>query len=61
MTGNKKCLSSLSPLSPNESVTFGNDKKGKALGTGIIKVNDFFTLNDVALVYKLQYNLFSVS
>jgi hypothetical protein len=42
-------------------VTFGDDKKGKVLGTGIIKVNDHFTLNDVALVDKLRYNLFFVS
>jgi hypothetical protein len=28
------------------------------LGTIIIKVNDHFTLNDVALVDKLRYNLF---
>jgi hypothetical protein len=41
-------------------VTFGDDKKGKALGTGVIKVNDHFTLNDVALVDKLRYNLLSV-
>jgi hypothetical protein len=31
------------------------------LGTGIIKVNDHFTLNDVALVDKLRYNLLSIS
>jgi hypothetical protein len=31
------------------------------LGTGVIKVNDFFTLNDVALMDKLRYNLLSVS
>jgi hypothetical protein len=42
-------------------VTFGDDKKGKVLGTGIIKVNDCFTLNDVALVDKLRYNVFSIS
>jgi hypothetical protein len=42
-------------------VTFGFDKKGKVLGTGIIKVNDFFPLNDVALVDRLRYNLLSVS
>jgi hypothetical protein len=42
-------------------VTFGDDKKGKMLDTGIIKVNDHFTLNDVALVDKFRYNLFSVS
>jgi hypothetical protein len=42
-------------------VTFEDDKKSKVLGTGIIKVNDHFTLNDVALVDKLRYNLLFVS
>jgi hypothetical protein len=39
----------------------GNDKKGKVLGTGIIKVNSNFILKDVAHVDKLGYNLLSVS
>ena len=42
-------------------MTFRDDKKGKVLGTGIIKVNNNFTLKDVALVDKLRYNLSSVS
>jgi hypothetical protein len=42
-------------------VTFEDDKKGKVLGTSIIKVNDCFTLNDVALMDRLRYNLLSVS
>jgi hypothetical protein len=42
-------------------VTFGDDKKGKVLGTGVIKVNVSFTMNDVALVDRLRYNLLSVS
>jgi hypothetical protein len=42
-------------------VTFGDDKKGKVLGIGIIKINDYFTLNDVTLVDKLRYNLLSIS
>jgi hypothetical protein len=42
-------------------VTFGVDKKGKVLGSDIIKVNDCFTLNDIALVDRLRYNLLSVS
>jgi hypothetical protein len=42
-------------------VTFGDDKKGNVLGTSVIKVNDHFTLNDVALVDKLRYNILSVS
>jgi hypothetical protein len=59
--GDKKWFYSLIPLSHKEYVTFGDDKKGKVLGTGVIKVNDHFILNDVALVNKLRYNLFSTS
>jgi hypothetical protein len=36
-------------------VIFGDDKKGKVLGTGVIKVNDYFTLNDVTLVDKVKF------
>jgi hypothetical protein len=61
MIGNKKWFSSLTPLSHKEYVTFGDVKKGKVLGIGIIKVKDYFTLNNVALVDKLRYNLLSVS
>jgi hypothetical protein len=61
MTGNKKLFSSLTPLSHKEYVTFGDDKKGKVIGTGVIKVNDCFTLNDVTLMDMLRYNLLSVS
>jgi hypothetical protein len=42
-------------------VTFGDDKNDKMFGTGVIKVNNCFTLNDVALVDRLRYNLLSVS
>jgi hypothetical protein len=61
MTGDKKWFSSLIPLSHKEYVIFGDDKKGKVLGTGVIKVNNHFTLNDVALVDKLRYNMLSIS
>jgi hypothetical protein len=61
MTGNKKWFFSPTPMSHKEYVTFGDDKKGKVFGTGIIKVNDCFTLNDVALVDRLRYNLLSIS
>jgi hypothetical protein len=61
MTRNKKWFSSLTPLSHKEYATFGDDKKGKLLGTGVIKVNDRFTLNDVTLVDRLRYNQLSVS
>jgi hypothetical protein len=60
MTENKKWFFSLSPLSYKEYVTFGDDKKGKVSGTDVIKVNNFFTLNDVALVDRLRYNLLSL-
>jgi hypothetical protein len=42
-------------------VTFGDDKKGMVLSTGIIKVNDHFTFNDVALMDRLRCSLLSVS
>jgi hypothetical protein len=61
MTENKKWFSSLTPLLHKEYVTFENDKKDKMFGTGVIKVNDCFTLNDVALEDRLRYNLLSVS
>jgi hypothetical protein len=61
MTKNKKRFSSLTPLSHKEYVTFGDDKKGKVLDTGVIKVNDCFILNDVALMDRLRYNLLSIS
>jgi hypothetical protein len=61
MIRNKKWFSSLTPLSHKEYVSFGDDKKGKMLGTGVIKVNDCFTLNDVTLVDKLMYNMLFVS
>jgi hypothetical protein len=61
MTENKKWFSSLTPLSHKEYVTFGDVKKGKVLSTDIIKVNDYFILNDGSLIDKLRYNLLSVS
>jgi hypothetical protein len=60
MTENK-IIPNLTPLSYKEYVIFGDHKKGKVLDTDIMKVNDYFTLNDVALVDKLRYNLLSVS
>jgi hypothetical protein len=60
MTENKKWFFNLTPLSHKEYVTFGDEKKDKVLGTDIIKVNDYFTLNDVVLVDKVRYNLLFV-
>jgi hypothetical protein len=44
-----------------EYVTFGDDKKGKVLGTDVVKVYGHFTLNDVALIDRLRYNLLFIS
>jgi hypothetical protein len=49
MIRNKKWFSSLTPLSHKEYVTFRDDKKGKVFGTGTIKANDYFTMNDVVM------------
>jgi hypothetical protein len=61
MTGDKKWFSSLTLLSHKEYATFGDNKKDKVLDTDVIKINDYFTWNDVAPVDKLRYNLMSVS
>jgi hypothetical protein len=61
MAENKEWFFNLTPPLHKEYVTFGDDKKGKVIGTGVIKINDCFTLNDVALVDRLRYNLLSVS
>jgi hypothetical protein len=61
MTNDKKWFSSLIPLSHKGYVTFGDDKKDKVLSTGVIKVNDHFIMNDVALVDKLRYNMLFIS
>jgi hypothetical protein len=61
MTGDKKWFCSLTPLSNKEYVTFEDDKKGKVLGIGIIKVNNNFTLKDVTLVDNWRYNPMFVS
>jgi hypothetical protein len=61
MISDKKWFSSLTLLSSKEYVTFRDDKKDKMLGIDDIKVNDFFTLNDIAHMGKLRYNQLSVS
>jgi hypothetical protein len=61
MTGDKKWFSNLTLIAHKEYVTFGDDKKGKVLGTEVIKVNNNFTLKDVALMDKLRYNVVCLS
>jgi hypothetical protein len=47
MIENKKWFSNLTPLSHKEFVTFEDDKKGKVLDTGIVKVNDHFAFSTI--------------
>jgi hypothetical protein len=61
MIRNKKCFSSITHLSDKGYVTFWDDKKDKVVGTTVMKVNDYFTLNNVALMNRLRYNMLSVS
>jgi hypothetical protein len=53
MIDDKKWFSSVTPLLHKEYAIFGDDKKGKVLGTSIIEVNNNFTLKDVIFVNKL--------
>jgi hypothetical protein len=55
ITRNKKWFSSRTPLSHKEYVTFGDNKKGMVLGTGVIKVNDcvFVTSLTLEMYFKL--------
>jgi hypothetical protein len=57
MTGNKEWFFSLTLLLHKEYVTFEDDKKSKVLCISVIRVNDYFTLNDVTLMDRLRYNL----
>jgi hypothetical protein len=61
MTGDEKWFSRITPLSHKEYVTFGDDKKGKVLGTSIVTVNNHFILNDVSILNKLRYKMLSIS
>jgi hypothetical protein len=61
MTSDKKWFSILTPLSHKGYVTFGDDKKGKVLGSNVMKVNNNFTLKGIALMEKLRYTMLSIS
>ncbi|BAH94780.1 Os10g0188500 [Oryza sativa Japonica Group] len=61
MTGDKNWFSSLKKASRKDSIIFGDASTSMITATGSVKVSDKFTLNDVALVENLKYNLLSVS
>jgi hypothetical protein len=61
MTGDKGWFSSLVPVVTKSYITFGDNRRGRMLSKGEIKVSDKITLRHVALVQSLGYNLLSMS
>jgi hypothetical protein len=61
MTGDKGWFSSLILVVTRRYITFGENRRGRVLSEGEIKVSDKITLRRVALVQSLGYNLLSVS
>jgi hypothetical protein len=61
MTGDRRWFSSLTPVMTKEYITFGDNRKGRVLLVGTVKVSESVTLRHVSLVKSLGYNLLSVS
>jgi hypothetical protein len=61
MTGDRRWLSSLTPVMTKEYITYGDNGKGRVLLVGTMKVSESVTLRRVSLVKSLGYNLLSVS
>jgi hypothetical protein len=61
MIRNSKLFSSLNPMQGKEYITFGDNSRGTVVSCGTIRVNESFSLKDVALVLSLHFNLLSVS
>ena len=61
MTGDHRWFSSLTPVMNKEYITFGDNRKGKIVSEGAIKVSENFLLKRVALVESLGFNLLFVS
>jgi hypothetical protein len=61
MTGDRRWFSSLTLVMTKEYITFGDNRKGRVLSVGTVKVSGFVTLQRVALVKSLGYNLLLVS
>ena len=61
MTGGSSWFSNLILKKRHKYITFRDDRKGRVKAKGMIRVNESFTLKDVALVEHLGCNLLSVS
>ncbi|XP_075096218.1 uncharacterized protein LOC107782049 [Nicotiana tabacum] len=60
MTGDKNLFKEVTKIDGG-SVKFGDDSKGKIVGTGTISFNNNCDINEVYLVDGLNYNLLSIS
>jgi hypothetical protein len=60
MTGDRRWFSSFTPVMTKEYITFGDNRKGRVLSVGKVKVSEYVTLRRVSLVKSLGYNLLSV-
>jgi hypothetical protein len=61
MTGDRQWFSSLTQVMTKEYITFGDNRKGRVLSVGTMKVSESVTLRRASLVKSLGYNLLSVS
>jgi hypothetical protein len=60
MIGDRRWFSSLTPVMTREYITFGDNRKGRVLSVGTVKVSESMTPRRVSLVKSLGYNLHSV-
>jgi hypothetical protein len=60
-THDRRWFSSLTPMMTKEYITFEDNRKGRVLSVGTVKVSASVTLWRVSLVKSLGYNLLSVS
>nr|XP_009797843.1 PREDICTED: uncharacterized protein LOC104244177 [Nicotiana sylvestris] len=60
ITGDKNMFKEVTKIDGG-SVKFGDDSKGKIIGTGTIPFNNNYYITEVYLVDRLNYNLLSIS
>jgi hypothetical protein len=62
MTGEKKMFTSFEKnVTPNDSITFGDNNQGNVLGNDKITITTEHSILKVLLVESLDYNLLSIS
>ena len=63
MTGDSRMFNSINPNDDNgvDSITFGDNGKGKVKGLGKIAISNDLSISNVLLVESLNFNLLSVA